>query len=1378
MLRNRSNSYMTAGRHSGASTYGAANSVSDLNNRLDELSARLGQLNTVPPPPPRRDTHAADELSEIAATVDRLVDRIGNGASPARKSRKVPDNANRRTETERDRLGSILSTLDGIDRRVQGISTDGDTGPAERSDRNAPQGHNDVLRHAIDEITNRQATLDQPPAVPSNTMADLAEFRPAAIADVERHFKSLAEKIDTLRQGDAEAAINRLHREIASLRGEVERRDSLGLSESDAAMIRELGRKVDDLSSSQPDLRTVEALRDEIVDLRQSVISNNVEGTLHSLESGYQHIVERLDELRRTIGDPRLLVRLADRIDTIDGALKTIPQVEQITMLDDRIDGLSRQVDGLSLDLNDPGVAHIERQIAELKEALGGVDTSQAIFTLDNQLRALHEKLDTVERLGAETHAYSQRIGSLESASLPPEALSHLSGQIDELRTAMSGDRETERFQHLDDSITEIGRKLDTLESLRAENEGMAQLERRIDEVVVRIENIVPTGPSGDAFAALENRINEIAGKLDTLGAAAQTTDKQALNALEATVQRIDEALRRTSESDALTRLDDRISNLSGQIDDLNSKPLDVSEMANLRDEIAGMRNAFSKPIPVDLSRLEHQIHALNDTVSAPQGGIDPDVLVQLEDQVSRIAQHIDSDNGQTETLSAIEGALSHIHKRLDDSRDEASAAARQAARDALSEFAGSQSPGNDGQLQAVQDELRSLQAAAHDSSERTHDTLIALHETLQAMAGRLLHLEHETATAPRAPVTDAPANPAGDAPRAMAPADRRPVPAGVADLPQEAVGPEPVGDRVAPQPATPYPSLDEDTRPLEPGTGRPDPAQIASLDARPHGAEGEPSDVAARDRKADFIAAARRAAQAAAAGQQDAGDPEPKQRRSWFQRRRKPQEPAISETEPAPQTADDLYATPLAGSETPPSAGGIGGVLKKHKRLLMIAAAGLIVIVGGLQLAKLVLPSATPDVAYQETQSGTADPVEKPLDGQSEPSASAPPPHETAPAAEPVMPAPSADFGDGQIPPQPAAAGPDTKSSARTGFSDRPAATPAAFGSQSPSMPAAGSTVKSDAAVPSAGTGMSAPMPPEAVGTIALRQAAADGNAAAQFEIAARYTEGGGVKPNLKIAAEWYQRAARQGLAQAQYRLGSLYEKGTGVGKDLDIARDWYRQAAEQGNTKAMHNLAVLYAEGVSGAPDFATAGKWFDKAAKSGVRDSQYNLGILYARGLGVPQDLKNSYKWFALAAKLGDSDAGKKRDEIANALDRKGLAAARLAVETWQRAPIDEKSNGDVPLDESWGQPPSRSASAAPTITTQQASTAAARPTASQRDLIQQAQVILSRLGYDPGPADGLIGPRTRDAVLDFQRKAGMPATGTIDASLIAALSKQAI
>jgi localization factor PodJL len=198
-----------------------------------------------------------------------------------------------------------------------------------------------------------------------------------------------------------------------------------------------------------------------------------------------------------------------------------------------------------------------------------------------------------------------------------------------------------------------------------------------------------------------------------------------------------------------------------------------------------------------------------------------------------------------------------------------------------------------------------------------------------------------------------------------------------------------------------------------------------------------------------------------------------------------------------------------------------------------------------------------------------------------------------------------------------------------------------------------------------------------------AMRHALAASDPAAEYELGIRYTEGRGLPQSAPEAVRWLQRAADAGFAPAQFRLAGLNEKGDGIKKDVQTARRLYLAAAGKGHAKAMHNLAVLYAEGVDGKPDYKAASEWFRKAASYGVTDSQYNLAILFARGIGVQANLAESYRWFTLAANGGDTEAAKKRDEVAARLDQKTLAIAKAAVQNFaaEREP-DEATNLRAP------------------------------------------------------------------------------------------------
>lgn len=218
-------------------------------------------------------------------------------------------------------------------------------------------------------------------------------------------------------------------------------------------------------------------------------------------------------------------------------------------------------------------------------------------------------------------------------------------------------------------------------------------------------------------------------------------------------------------------------------------------------------------------------------------------------------------------------------------------------------------------------------------------------------------------------------------------------------------------------------------------------------------------------------------------------------------------------------------------------------------------------------------------------------------------------------------------------------------------------------------------------ATAPPAGTKVE--MPPAAIGPLTLRRAAADGDASAQFEVAARLAEGKGIEQDFKGAVEWYLRSASTGFAQAQYRLGTHYERGLGVDRDPERARAWYQRAAEQGNVKAMHNLAVIDA----GKTSYSDAVRWFTEAAAYNLPDSQFNLAVLLEGGLGGSKDVKQAYVWFALAARSGDKEAMKRRDQVKALLSADAVTAADEEVRSFRTKPQIPLVNDARVAGEAW-------------------------------------------------------------------------------------------
>jgi hypothetical protein len=294
------------------------------------------------------------------------------------------------------------------------------------------------------------------------------------------------------------------------------------------------------------------------------------------------------------------------------------------------------------------------------------------------------------------------------------------------------------------------------------------------------------------------------------------------------------------------------------------------------------------------------------------------------------------------------------------------------------------------------------------------------------------------------------------------------------------------------------------------------------------------------------------------------------------------------------------------------------------------------------------------------------------------------------------------------------------------------------------------------------------------------LRKAAVQGDLNAQFSIGQDYLDGKGIEPQLPVnerlskAARWFRRAAENGHAASQYRLATLYELGQGAPKDVAESMIWYERAAEKGHVKAMHNLAVLAITGNGKSANYLTAAKWFARAAEHGLRDSQYNLGILHERGLGVEKNAAKAYQWFAIAAQRGDGNAVQKRDDVARTLTDAERMTADRALSDWVMSPVDEAVNRaapEPPLDEV------RQVEAVIQPTTPSAQlmkTAWSTEIAPRNNLVVEAQRLLSSLGYKPGPADGVIGPRTLAAIREFEKRIGLRPTGQLNEALLARMA----
>ncbi len=790
----------------------------------------------------------------------------------------------------------------------------------------------------------------------------------------------------------------------------------------------------------------------------------------------------------------------------------------------------------------------------------------------------------------------------------------------------------------------------------------LTRLEGKLDEVSERFQAMLAGAPRADTVTDLLKRLETIADRSETAPAALQALaseiaelrarERSELANLDAHIQtlaqRLDEAIIGQSQGGAMVGdFEARLASLTRRLDEL----AEADPSAERQAELAQVED--------QITQLSMRLDRVDAADQAPEG------LAQLEQQVASLMSRLELLATDHDTLRHIQDNLTRIETAVFDSDAHSLDAIQKAAREAVEELGGLSGSKDSALVEDLKADLRTLQDAAHSTDQQTAATLEAVHVTLDRVVARLGNLESEVRGRPQQTTTAVAASEPAPAPR------------------------QPSAREEARRPAPSQPG-----EPLLPGSRRPQPAAIPSGD---------------RDRRADFIAAARRAAQAAAA------------EHNAIRR-------VSADAEPAEQT------------EGPGAFARLRRMVGDHRRPLLIAVGAVVLAIAVIQIvrpfgAREAAPEA-PTVAAPATPETNASPAAA-----------------LSPAAGPIVievPAPvAADPTADVAPPNASAAayippvGVTSPVVAQTATTAPAAAAPSA----TTAAPAAPTT---DAAV-------TYPMPDEAIGTARLRVAAAAGDPAALYEVGARYAEGRGVDRDMAQAAIWLERAANAGLAVAEHRLATLYEAGLGVPENRQTAYDWYLAAADQGNVLAMHNLGVMLSQGIDGTPDFAGAVQWFTAAADHGIRDSQYNLGVIYARGIGVDPDLSASYKWFALAAAQGDTDAAARRDDVASALTPDQLAAARAAVSAWQIQGAPAAANTVAEPDGGWDAPDDRAA-------------------LDQQDLVRTIQDLLAQEGYDPGPADGVAGPMTRDAVRAFQQSIGVQPTGVIDQDLLRTLTNR--
>jgi localization factor PodJL len=1062
----------------------------------------------------------------------------------------------------------------------------------------------------------------------------------------------------------------------------------------------------------------------------------------------------------------------------------------------------------------------VNRRLVAIDEKLAAPakeEKSAEFSALETAMRNIVEHIETSEKRSRDTLSEMQeRMSDIarkaESAqddevnkSAPAIAalearVADLSAQLDQAHNAT----QTDTMSYIDERLTGLGEQIDAMRhssdamTKRAELSAVDAAKRESREVEQRVTSLIGEArnlmmksvPVAENLTSIKGEIESLNQRFDDIKA--ESASDRDVQSLRLAVEQLTTSVSAGQDMGPINAMEQRLAELTRRLDEKPAEEHLAPQFNELEQRIAGLDQKLDQ---------------------AMSQGNDAEAFSALETQIASVGDRLAATEESLGHLSTIEQSIAQLYTSIEENREWTQQVADGAANRMAEELRQKDLPAiipADGapsaELKALQDGLAAVKQSAAVSDQHNQETLEAVHETLEQIITKLSVLE--TAPQPQAQPVMAAAAAAAPQPDMAAPAPQAndwqdAVQSHLHDAPApadslSALSPvEPAMEELPMSGATDGPKSIDTSPAFDPGP-LPNVAETPQVEATTSfaapDATTQTSAPEAPSAPLDYIAQARLASKSAATesksalakgkgflsgkllpGNRQTGDEtashDTKDKKSLFSL------PFLSKLSRSKAANDEIAAVVTEQAKGDEKDGG--------RKRLIVAGLILLIAAGGYAYSKfsgtpdhsVSAPAPAPTMSAPE-KSGVApqEPAKKTSNTNERDAKTTAPvknislvvPSQTTspnnllstntgmPASQAlevtntpggeVASAPSDPVTTSSLPPAPPLM-PNQQTAARTP------------NVQSPLNISSGARQTAPQATVEQAVGQ-ADLPPETTGTLELRQAAAKGDPAAQFVIASRYIDGKTMKRDFSSAASWYQKAASTGLAPAQYRLGTLFERGNGLPKDINAARLWYERAAEQGNVKAMHNLAVIYANSKTGQPDFAKARKWFEKAANYGLQDSQYNLAVIYERGLAGKADQATAFKWYSLAAARGDKDARIKAHSLKNYLSAGQLKTAEKQLASWKPQRPIKDGNFVAIKDPKW-QVASRG-SARPKL--------GEKPNLNGKALIQTAQNMLGKLGFDVGAADGIMGSRTANAVRLFQLQNGLPVNGMVSNDLL--------
>ena len=538
-------------------------------------------------------------------------------------------------------------------------------------------------------------------------------------------YQSLAREFDRVRgQEDSVAAVGKIAGELKGLREELRHQMTTGVRREFDALRKdieraysspltakngvELGAEFERLSSAiqslseKTDDKGIKLLRLELEQVRGALNSLAREETVRSVDRRwddfdvrFSKFEDRFDAQSRERASDPAIEALTSRLEQINAAVNNLPESLSLRSLEEKVRTLAGAVDHFARQQDGTGNAPFE----VIEERLDEI--SRAIVASTATVTSQHFDPEPFERIEARMTSLAHQIEELVEDRPSGEVIDRLnllSQRVDEI--AARGQLPDKSIERLAAQIAMIADKLDQAPAATDADHIFQGIEQRFDMLSDLLDR-----RQGDAiehgqavFRDLERRLDDVAARLDERGSESSLNSAGIMNAIDA---RFEELAHRLESRAPAAASDSTIAHLEARLEDISA-------------------------------RLESS--------SAKMTGVDPDIIRNLETQVSELSRQLSQPSAPMPEFEDIGPRLDVIEKSLAGTRETILEAARQAAENAVRSFSGSKSDA--AAVSALADDLRSLDELTRRSDERNNKTFEAIHDTLLKIVDRLGSLE------------------------------------------------------------------------------------------------------------------------------------------------------------------------------------------------------------------------------------------------------------------------------------------------------------------------------------------------------------------------------------------------------------------------------------------------------------------------------------------------------------------------------------------------------------------------------------------------------------------------------------------------------------